>query len=135
MKNCLRSSYKDEQVYQGLHTGSLLSAPALTPTGLTACETPAKEVIPCTGEAAVGEELAWTGLALTATGTPAFAYKGMTGVVAEAKAGLGIRKANCPSVAGTSWNPPKTLGETASEGLSLEPIEAPLMGKVEGSCT
>lgn len=83
----------------------------------------------------MGTEMAWTGLALADTGTLAFAYKGMTGVVAEAKAGLGIRKANCPSVAGTSWNPPKTLGETASDGLSLGPIEALFMGKVEGSCT
>lgn len=83
----------------------------------------------------MGAELVWTGLALTVIGTPAFAYKGMTGFVAEAKAGLGMRKANCPSVAGTSWNPPKTLGETASDGLSLGPIEALLMGKVEGSCT
>ena len=93
------------------------------------------DVIPWTGDPTTGAELPWTGLALTVCdSTPALAYRGMTGVDAEAKEGLGIRKANCPSVAGTSWNPLKTLGDIASVGLSLEPIEA-LLGKVEGSCT
>lgn len=121
--------------YQGRHTGSLLSDPVLIPTGLTAWDPPEKDVMPWTGDAAGGAELPCTGLALTATGSPAFAYKGITGAVVEAKVGLGIKKANCPSVAGTSWNPPKTLGETASAGLSLEPMVAPLMGRVDGSCT
>lgn len=60
-------------IYQGLHTGSLLSVPALTLTGLTACDTLANDVIPCTGDDAVGAELAWTGLAFTVTGKPALA--------------------------------------------------------------
>lgn len=116
--------------YQGRHTGSLLS-----PTGLPAWDPPEKDVMPWTGDAAAGAELPCIGLEFTATGTPVLAYRGMTGAEAEVKAGLGIRKANCPSVAGTSWNPPKTLGDTASTGLSLEPMGAPLMGREDGSCT
>lgn len=47
----------------------------------------------------------------TAAGTGVltwFAYTGITGPLG-AKAALGMRKANCPSVAGTSWKPPYTL--------------------------
>lgn len=42
-----------------------------------------------------------------------FAYTGITGPFG-ANAALGMRKANCPSVAGTIWNPPYTL--VASDG-------------------
>lgn len=50
----------------------------------------------------------------TGTGVPTlFAYTGITGPLG-AKAALGMRKANCPSVAGTIWKPPYTL--VASEG-------------------
>lgn len=59
--------------YQGLQTGSLLSGLVLTPTGLTALDPPEKDVMPWTGEGAGGAELLCTGLALSATGTPAFA--------------------------------------------------------------
>ena len=121
--------------YHGRQTGSLLSDPVLTPTGLTVRGTLAKEVMPWTGEAAVGAELPCTGLAVIAMGTPVFAYRGMTGAVADAKAGLGIKKANCPSFAGTNWKPPKTLGESASVGLSVQPMDPPVRGSVEGSCT
>lgn len=59
--------------YQGLHTGSLLSEPGLTPTGLTAWDPPEKDVMPWTGDDAGGAELPCTGPAFSATGTPAFA--------------------------------------------------------------
>ncbi len=49
------------------------------------------------------------------------AYTGITGPFG-AKAALGIKKANCPSVAGTSWKPPYTF--VASE-VKLE--EDPLL--------
>lgn len=48
------------------------------------------------------------------------AYTGITGPL-EAKAAFGIKKANCPSVAGTSWKPPYTF--VASEvKLEEEPL-------------
>lgn len=48
----------------------------------------------------------------------------MTGPLG-AKAALGMRNANCPSVAGTIWKPPYTL--VASDG-KLAGEEAPLHG-------
>lgn len=59
------------------------------------------------------------------------AYTGITGPFG-ANAALGMRKANCPSVAGTIWNPPYTL--VASEG-KLAGEDAPLhafMGSTGG---
>lgn len=50
---------------------------------------------------------AWRGVAAP------LAYTGITGPPGV-NAPLGIKKANCPSVAGTSWNPPYTLA--ASDG-------------------
>lgn len=69
-------------------------------------------------DGAPGETAAGTG-----TDVPTLlAYTGITGPFG-ANAALGIRKANCPSVAGTIWKPPYTL--VASEG-KLAGDEAPL---------
>lgn len=69
-------------------------------------------------DGAPGETAAGTG-----TDVPTlFAYTGITGPFG-ANAALGMRKANCPSVAGTIWKPPYTL--VASEG-KLAGDEAPL---------
>lgn len=69
-------------------------------------------------DGAPGETAAGTG-----TGVPTLlAYTGITGPFG-ANAALGMRNANCPSVAGTIWKPPYTL--VASEG-KLAGDEPPL---------
>lgn len=60
-------------------------------------------------EGAPGDTAAGTGTGVLTL----FAYTGMTGPFG-ANAALGMRKANCPSVAGTIWKPPYTL--VASDG-------------------
>lgn len=69
-------------------------------------------------DGAPGETAAGTGTGVLTL----LAYTGITGPFG-ANAALGMRNANCPSVAGTIWKPPYTL--VASEG-KLAGEEPPL---------
>lgn len=71
-------------------------------------------------DGAPGETAAGTGTGVLTL----LAYTGITGPLG-ANAALGMRKANCPSVAGTIWKPPYTL--VASEG-KLAGEDPPLQG-------
>lgn len=65
-------------------------------------------------EGAPGDTAAGTGV------LELLAYTGITGPLG-ANAALGIKKANCPSVAGTSWNPPYTL-VASGDKLDEDPL-------------
>lgn len=66
---------------------------------------PPNDVNPCTGDAD-GVADAFPDPLPADTGTLVLVYKGITGPELGGKAGFGMRKANWPSVAGTSWKPP-----------------------------